>query len=461
MMKSEPVNFGKDSTGRSVLTAGASIPRTNWYVFFEQPLNQALAPVYGLLYRTAWLLAGGILLAVLAGILLARQLVTPIKALQVGAQQLEASDFGHRIDVHTGDEIEELANQFNRMAGELQGSYSRLEQKVAERTADLAQSISELKALEEIGRAVASSLDPKAVLAAIVTRAVEFSNADAGEIFRYDAAQDVFELAEAHGLDPKFQDTVRAARHHARRKRAGAVCPGSEKRYRCRTFREAADDPLKQPTLAAGFKSALVIPLLGQDVIVGALVLQRRTAGDFPERTVGLMQTFAHQSVLAMNNAQQFLEVDQKGRGLAIASEHKSQFIANMNHELRTPLNAVLGYSELLADGLYGKLPDKALQVLSRIQANGKHLLGLINDVLDISKMEAGQLSLVARRLFGGKRGPIGRVRDGLACRGKGHRDQDQHSRRPSARARRRAASYAGAPQPRQQRHQVHGQRQR
>ena len=124
------------------------------------------------------------------------------------------------------------------------------------------------------------------------------------------------------------------------------------------------------------------------------LVLQRRAAGDFPERTVGLMQTFAHQSVLAMNNAQQFLEVDQKGRGLAIASEHKSQFIANMNHELRTPLNAVLGYSELLADGLYGKLPDKALQVLARIQANGKHLLGLINDVLDISKMEAGQLSL-------------------------------------------------------------------
>ena len=151
---------------------------------------------------------------------------------------------------------------------------------------------------------------------------------------------------------------------------------------------------MKKPTLAAGFNSVLVIPLLGQDVIVGALVLQRRAAGDFPERTVGLMQTFAHQSVLAMSNAERFLEVDQKGRGLAIASEHKSQFIANMNHELRTPLNAVLGYSELLADGLYGKLPAKALQVLGRIQANGKHLLGLINDVLDISKMEAGQLTL-------------------------------------------------------------------
>lgn len=393
MMKSEPVNFGKDSNGRSVLTAGAFVPRTNWYVFFEQPLNQALAPVYGLLYRTAWLLAGGILLAVLAGTLLARQLVTPIQALQVGARQLEASDFGHRIDVHTGDEIEELAQQFNRMADQLQGSYSRLEQKVAERTSDLAQSISELKALEEIGRAVASSLDPAAVLAAIVTRAVEFSRADAGEIFRYDAGRDAFELAEAHGLDPSFLSDVRAARITLDKSVLG-LSAKQGKAISLPDLSRAADDPLKKLTLAAGFTSVLVIPLLGQDVIVGALVLQRRAVGDFPERTIGLMQTFAHQSVLAMNNAQQFLEVDQKGRGLAIASAHKSQFIANMNHELRTPLNAVLGYSELLADGLYGKLPTKALQVLSRIQANGKHLLGLINDVLDISKMEAGQLSL-------------------------------------------------------------------
>jgi signal transduction histidine kinase len=393
MMKSEPVNFGKDTNGRSVLTAGASIPRTNWYVFFEQPLNQALAPVYGLLYRTAWLLAGGILLAVLAGILLARQLVTPIRALQVGAQQLEASDFGHRIDVHSGDEIEELARQFNRMADQLQGSYSRLEQKVAERTKDLAQSISELKALEEIGRAVASSLDPEAVLATIVTRAVEFSHADAGEIFSYDASRDVFELAETHGLDPSFQDKIRAIPITL----GESVLGLSAKQQKAVSFPDlssAPANPLKDLTLSAGFNSVLVVPLLGQDVIVGALVLQRRAVGDFPERTIGLMQTFAHQSVLALNNAQQFREVDQKGRGLAIASAHKSQFIANMNHELRTPLNAVLGYSELLADGLYGKMPAKALQVLSRIQANGKHLLGLINDVLDISKMEAGQLSL-------------------------------------------------------------------
>jgi signal transduction histidine kinase len=137
-----------------------------------------------------------------------------------------------------------------------------------------------------------------------------------------------------------------------------------------------------------------VVPLLGQVETLGALVVQRRVTGDFPASTVGLMQTFAHQSVLAMNNARLFREVDRKGRELAIANEHKDQFFANMSHELRTPLNGMLGFAELLTDGLYGNLPDKAVEILDLVQKDGKHLLGLINDVLDISKIDAGQLKL-------------------------------------------------------------------
>ncbi|MGB8616482.1 MAG: histidine kinase dimerization/phospho-acceptor domain-containing protein, partial [Pseudolabrys sp.] len=391
--RAEPVTLGQDPDGHAVLTGSAAIPRMNWYVFFEQPLSKALQPVYGLLYRTGWLLALAIMLAVLAGMLLAHHLVTPIRALQVGARQLEASDFGHRINVKTADEIEELADHFNRMADQLQGSYSRLEQKVADRTRDLAQSNSELKALEEIGRAVASSLDINAVLATIVTQAVKFSRADAGAIYSYDASRGIFELAEAHALDQSFLDKVRATRitldesalGRSAKQRAPISIPDISK---------APNFSLKEFVLSAGFNSVLIVPLFAQDDILGALVLQRRETGDFPACTVDLMQTFANQSVLAMKNAQLFREVDQKGRELAIASEHKSQFVANMSHELRTPLNAVLGYSELLADGLYGSIPQKGLDVLERIQANGKHLLSLINDVLDISKIEAGQLTL-------------------------------------------------------------------
>ena len=389
----EQVRFGQDPDGRSVLTASAAIPRMSWYVFFEQPLSKALQPVYSLLYLIGGLLAAGILLALLSSTLLARHMIVPIRALQVGAQQLEASDFGHRINVRTGDEIEDLADLFNRMADELQGSYSRLEQKVAERTRDLAQSVSELKALEEIGRAVASSLDIKSVLAAIVTRAVEITHADAGAIYSYNAGRGVFELAEAHALDQSFQASVRATR----------ITLNSSILGRSATTREpisvpdlslAPDFPLRDITRSAGFNSVLVVPLVTQDEILGALVLQRHATGDFPSGMVGLMQTFADQSIVAMNNARLFREVDQTGRQLAIANAHKSQFFANMSHELRTPLNAVLGYSELLVDGLYGAMPEKAVEVLGRIQTNGKHLLGLINDVLDISKIEAGQLTL-------------------------------------------------------------------
>jgi signal transduction histidine kinase len=396
MVKSgaEPVTFGQAPDGERVLTAGAAIPRTKWYIFFEQPLSRAFQPVYSLLYRTGSLLALGVGLAVVAGMALARQMVIPIQALQVGAQQLESSEFGHRIRVRTGDEISDLADHFNRMADQLQASYSRLEQKVAERTRDLAQSVSELKALEEIGRAVASSLDTKSVLATIVSRAVQLSQADAGAIYGYNAAEAVFGLAEAHALDKSYQDAVRATKISLDHSVMG-LSATSRKAICIPDLADAPNYPLKGLTLAAGFRSILVVPLLlGRDEILGALVLQRHAAGDFPASTVELMQTFAHQSVLAMNNARLFREVDQKRRELAIANDHKAQFFANMSHELRTPLNGMLGFSELLVDGLYGTLPDKALEVLERIQKDGKHLLSLINDVLDISKIDAGQLTL-------------------------------------------------------------------
>jgi signal transduction histidine kinase len=388
-----PVVIGRDLDGHSVLVGSASVARMNWSIFVEQPLSEAFGPLYDLADRIIWLLALGLVVAILAGTLQARRMLVPIRALQAGASRLGASDFSQRIAVRTGDEIEELADQFNEMAAQLRESYSKLELKVDERTRDLAQSVRELKALEEIGRAVASSLDLKAVLATIVTRAVELVHADAGAIYSYTESEQTLILAEAYGLDAGFVEAVRSIHGEEARSVMGTVAAARDS-ILIPDLSARQDYPHRDVTLAAGFNSALVIPLVGPDEILGALVVLRKPTGEFPANTGGLMQTFAHQSVLAMHNARLFHEIEEKSHQLATANAHKSQFFANMSHELRTPLNAVLGYSELLVDGLYGSLPDKAKDVLGRIQVNGKHLLGLINDVLDFSKAEAGQLSL-------------------------------------------------------------------
>jgi signal transduction histidine kinase len=390
---SGPIDTGKNIDGEAVLTATAPLPRMNWSLFVEQPLSQAFEPIYDLLLRLLWLFAFCVVLSVAVSMLFARRMVVPIKAVQAGAAQIAAGGFTHTIEVHTGDEVEALADEFNRMARQLQESYARLEQKVEDRTEDLGRSVRELQALEEIGRAVAASLDLDSVLATIVTRAAELANADGGAIYSFDRDGRSFHLAKVHGLDQDFVNAMSRVRMNRLDGLMGAVAVHGRP-IQVPQISEAPDFPLRAATLAAGFKSALIVPLLSAGGVRGTLIVERRRSGHFPARIVELMQTFAHQCVLAMHNASLFRQVEENSRQLAIASEHKTQFFANMSHELRTPLNAVLGYAELLQDGLYGELPDRAKQVLERIQSNGTHLLGLINDVLDLSKIEAGELSL-------------------------------------------------------------------
>jgi signal transduction histidine kinase len=389
----EQVQVAQDIQGRDVLTAYAAVPSLGWLIFVELPAAEAYAPIYASIERSGLLLLLALGLAFFTGLLLARRMVGPIRALREGAARIGSGDLGQRISIKTGDELEALADQFNEMGGRLQESYADLERKVELRTEELAQSVEELRALGEVSQAVNSTLDLTAVLATIVAKAVDLSDTEAGAIYVYEEEQKQFRLRATHGMS---DDLIAAIAERQGDLGDTSIGQAAETRapIQVPNLSEAPASPIMGILLAAGFRAVLVVPLLRPDRVLGALVVRRRLPGEFPKATVDLLQTFAAQSVLAVQNARLFSEIEEKGRQLQAASEHKSQFLANMSHELRTPLNAILGYSELIIDQIYGEVPQKMAAVLDRVQSNGRHLLGLINDVLDLSKIEAGQLSL-------------------------------------------------------------------
>jgi signal transduction histidine kinase len=390
--------------GGRVLTSHAAIEPLGWLVFAEQPLAEAFAPLQGAVVLSGIFFVVGLGLSVLASVVLARRMVAPIRVLQEGAARIGAGELGHRIDVRTGDELETLGEEFNRTAARLEESYANLEQKVEARTRELAdanaelnEALEQLKALREVAQAVNSTLDLQTVLNTIAARAVGLSGASGGVIYDYEEATREFShIIGAYGLDDDLRDVLSAAPM-----RFGEGASGKAVAQRAPV--QVADvlsggsydvDRVRAVFERHGYRSLLAVPLLFETQIVGSLVVWGREAGGFPQEIVELLQTFATQSVLAIQNARLFREIEVKSKELEVASQHKSEFLANMSHELRTPLNAIIGFSEVLTDRMFGELNEKQEEYLRDIYASGTHLLSLINDILDLSKIEAGRMEL-------------------------------------------------------------------
>ncbi len=272
----------------------------------------------------------------------------------------------------------------------------RLFQELEARTRELGRSVEELKALGEVSRAVSSTLDLQTVLATIVVRAVQLSGTSGGAIYEYDEATQEFHLRATHRMEKELVEVFRAAPirlgEGATGKAAASRAPVqiadilNEPEYAFTRF---------QPILARlGYRSLLVLPLLLEERIMGTLGVLRQETGTFAPEVVHLLQTFATQSVLAIQNARLFREIADKSQQLEAASRHKSEFLANMSHELRTPLNAILGFNEMILGRVYGDVPPDLKEPLTDIQNSGKHLLRLINNVLDLAKIEAGRVEL-------------------------------------------------------------------
>jgi signal transduction histidine kinase len=255
------------------------------------------------------------------------------------------------------------------------------------RTGELGQSVEELKALVEVSKVVGSTLDLETVLASIVRHAVLLSKTDAGTIYEFDEEEKAFVPRINYGVDQKFIEAQRESTHGVANETAIGRAAIKQAPDQIPDLENVSDYPLhfvKQ----AGFRALLAVPLLREDRLLGGLVVRRKEAGWFSAPVVELLQTFAAQSVVAIHNARLFREIEEKGRELAIADKHKSEFLANMSHELRTPLNAILGYTELILDNIYGDVPKKIRDVLERLEQNGRHLLGLINNVFTPYSMQ-------------------------------------------------------------------------
>ncbi len=271
----------------------------------------------------------------------------------------------------------------------------RLFKELEARTTQLTRSVGELKALGEVGQAVSSTLDLETVLGTIASRANQLAGMDGAAIYEYDETREEFHLHTTDELPTELVDALRAT---PIRKGEGAIgrLAVSAEPVEIRDIMDegAYQSRIRESLIRLGYRSLLAVPLLREDHLLGGLAVNRKRAGAFAPEIIELLKTFATQSALAIQNARLFREIEEKGRQLEIASRHKSEFLANMSHELRTPLNAIIGFSEVLAERMFGEINDKQAEYLADILESGRHLLALINDILDLSKIEAGRMEL-------------------------------------------------------------------
>jgi signal transduction histidine kinase len=339
-----------------------------------------------------------VMLGIAGALLLTRFMVRPLRELEAATKRVADGELHLRVEARTRDEIGDLASEFNTMAAKLQEAYAGLEQKVEERTRDLREALEQQTATSEILRVISNSpTSTQPVFDAILDSAIRLCAADHGILYHYDGK--VFQTIACHGLTPDQETTFRSesvppgpysglGRLLAGKKPVQVADLTDDIAYR-------QGDPRRVRFVTLlGARSAMWVPLVKNDVVVGAMAIYRREMRAFTDKQIELVATFADQAVIAIENVRLFNELEVANRDLKAASQHKSEFLANMSHELRTPLNAIIGFSEVLGERLFGELNEKQEEYLKDIHASGQHLLSLINDILDLSKIEAGRMEL-------------------------------------------------------------------
>jgi signal transduction histidine kinase len=380
---------GRNLQGIEVFSSFALIPNLDWAVFIERPVREAYEPLYASIFRTTTLLLIGLGVALLSSLFVGRRIVRPLRALGEGAERIGGGDLDHRLNVETGDEIQSVAEEFNKMTSRLQESYANLEQKVEERTRELSESLEQQTAMSEILRVISSSpADIQPVLDAVVESAARLCEASDAQMFLVEGEH--LRRVAGYGETPFAASDATITRSTP----AGRAVIDRRAIHVPDLAAEGESQFPESRQRASGARTVLATPLLREGIPIGVLNIRRTEVHPFSEKQITLLMTFADQAVIAIENVRLFKELGDKNEQLEAASKHKSQFLANVSHELRTPLNSIIGFTRIVMRRSEGKLENLQKENLQKVLVSAEHLLNLINGLLDLAKIEAGHMEI-------------------------------------------------------------------